>query len=245
MSSFTSSFSPLNLDAAEDYSDHILPTQPSENTSFSRILNQVSKADCEIVECNFELDDEIDNSEEELIAKTRMAGIVSGIDMLNFSLRNRAKNLYIKQLHKKKSISDFDNHHPLLNYQQANYSFHWVKIEIERLKVKTSSYVGSFNVFNYLMKVDLSCTLESKYAVLGIKNIGFNNVFKEFFKIENYTQQIHIQNVTPQKFDISSNYFNQIAGLRRYRVYYKKKYYIFDFDDGKLVNFIRGNNDSS
>ncbi|EID0733804.1 hypothetical protein LA262_004848, partial [Vibrio parahaemolyticus] len=70
-----------------------------------------------------------------------------------------------------------------------------------------------------------------------------NSDFKKYINVANYTKSIVTPLAGTMSFDFSVNYFNQINALNKYRVLYKKKYYIFEFENGKLVNFMRGYND--
>ncbi|EGQ9321468.1 MULTISPECIES: hypothetical protein [Vibrio] len=246
MNSINNSVSPLTLDTIEDNLDKVPSKQSCDDSDFSKILNQVSKVDGEVVESSFELEeDDEEESDAELLEKTRSIEFVEGRGMLNFLFRHPSRNSYIKTIGKKVDlIKSNDNS---LQYQQANYNFSWRKFEIEGLKVKIDSYDIEFKIFSafHFIDANLAGRLERSCASLRVEATYFNNKFKEYIKIEDYKQHTNFSKVGLDKFDLSANYFNQLEGLNRYRVYYKKKYYIFEFDNGRLVNLIRGDDDGS
>ncbi|ELJ8671783.1 hypothetical protein RUK80_003384, partial [Vibrio cholerae] len=72
MNSINNSVSPLTLDTIEDNLDKVPSKQSCDDSDFSKILNQVSKVDGEVVESSFELEeDDEEESDAELLEKTR------------------------------------------------------------------------------------------------------------------------------------------------------------------------------
>ncbi|EMK6713442.1 hypothetical protein V9J48_003466, partial [Vibrio cholerae] len=139
MNSINNSVSPLTLDTIEDNLDKVPSKQSCDDSDFSKILNQVSKVDGEVVESSFELEeDDEEESDAELLEKTRSIEFVEGRGMLNFLFRHPSRNSYIKTIGKKVDL--IKSNDSSLQYQQANYNFSWRKFEIEGLKVKIDSY---------------------------------------------------------------------------------------------------------
>ncbi|HFG1970085.1 TPA: hypothetical protein ACGF6M_003386, partial [Vibrio cholerae] len=176
MNSINNSVSPLTLDTIEDNLDKVPSKQSCDDSDFSKILNQVSKVDGEVVESSFELEeDDEEESDAELLEKTRSIEFVEGRGMLNFLFRHPSRNSYIKTIGKKVDlIKSNDNS---LQYQQANYNFSWRKFEIEGLKVKIDSYDIEFKIFSsfHFIDANLAGRLERSCASLRVEATYFNN----------------------------------------------------------------------
>ncbi|WP_256430435.1 hypothetical protein [Vibrio parahaemolyticus] len=246
MSNINNAVSLFIRDIVDGEFDKVTSKQSNTDDDFSKILNQMSKVESRDTDLSFVLDqaEEEEECDTELLENTRSIESVKERGLLNFLFRHPTKNAYIRPTNKKRDIEQ--NEIVLtLQYQQANYNFKWRKIEIEGVKVRLEKNTPGFRVFNSLHfdNNNFVSIIDEKIYSKNYKFSYLSSDFKKYINVENYTRSIAILLDSTMSFDLSLNYFSQINTLNKYRVLYKKKYYIFEFENGKLVNFMRGYND--
>ncbi|EJG1803661.1 TPA: type III secretion system effector VopZ [Vibrio parahaemolyticus] len=246
MSNINNSVSLFIRDTVDSEFDKATSKQSNTDDDFSKILNQMSKVESRDIDRSFVLDQEEEDEEcdTELLENTRSIESVKERGLLNFLFRHPTKNAYIRPTNKKRDIEQ--NEIVLtLQYQQSNYNFKWRKIEIEGGKVRLEKNTPGFRVFNSLHfdNNNFVSIIDEKIYSKNNEFAYLSSDFKKYINVENYTRSIAIPLASTMSFELSVNYFNQINTLNKYRVLYKKKYYIFEFENGKLVNFMRGYND--
>ncbi|EMV0268896.1 hypothetical protein ABF107_002564 [Vibrio parahaemolyticus] len=246
MSNINNSVSLFIRDTVDGEFDKATSKQSNTDDDFSKILNQMGKVENREIDLSFVFaqEEEDEDCDTELLENTRSIESVKERGLLNFLFRHPTKNAYMRPSNKKRDIEQ--NEIVLtLQYQQSNYNFKWRKIEIEGVKVRLEKNTPGFRVFNSL-HFDNNNFISVIDKKIYSKNDEFdylNSDFKKYINVANYTKSIVIPLAGTMSFDFSVNYFNQINALNKYRVLYKKKYYIFEFENGKLVNFMRGYND--
>ncbi|ELA9555383.1 hypothetical protein QTG58_000021 [Vibrio parahaemolyticus] len=244
MSNINNAVSLFIRDIVDGEFDKVTSKQSNTDDDFSKILNQMSKVESRDTDLSFVLDQAEEECDTELLENTRSIESVKERGLLNFLFRHPTKNAYIRPTNKKRDIEQ--NEIVLtLQYQQANYNFKWRKIEIEGVKVRLEKNTPGFRVFNSLHfdNNNFVSIIDEKIYSKNYKFSYLSSDFKKYINVENYTRSIAILLDSTMSFDLSLNYFSQINTLNKYRVLYKKKYYIFEFENGKLVNFMRGYND--
>ncbi|ODY13087.1 hypothetical protein BBM16_16395 [Vibrio parahaemolyticus] len=246
MSNINNSVSLFIRDTVDGEFDKATSKQSNTDDDFSKILNQMGKVENREIDLSFVFaqEEEDEDCDTELLENTRSIESVKERGLLNFLFRHPTKNAYMRPSNKKRDIEQ--NEIVLtLQYQQSNYNFKWRKIEIEGVKVRLEKNTPGFRVFNSL-HFDNNNFISVIDKKIYSKNDEFdylNSDFKKYINVANYTKSIVTPLAGTMSFDFSVNYFNQINALNKYRVLYKKKYYIFEFENGKLVNFMRGYND--
>nr|ELA9415582.1 hypothetical protein [Vibrio parahaemolyticus] len=246
MSNINNSVSLFIRDTVDGEFDKATSKQSNTDDDFSKILNQMGKVENREIDLSFVFaqEEEDEDCDTELLENRRSIESVKERGLLNFLFRHPTKNAYMRPSNKKR---DIEQNEIVLTpqYQQSNYNFKWRKIEIEGVKVRLEKNTPGFRVFNSL-HFDNNNFISVIDKKIYSKNDEFdylNSDFKKYINVANYTKSIVIPLAGTMSFDFSVNYFNQINALNKYRVLYKKKYYIFEFENGKLVNFMRGYND--
>ncbi len=244
MNSINNSASNLTLDRVDDN----IPSRQfyDDDDDFSRILKQVNNVDRESVENFIELEEEEEeDGDTDLLEKKRTIEFIEGRERLNFLFHHPSKNSYINDSPIKIDIGGIDE--SSLHYHLADYKFIWRKIQVEGSTVKFDLHFIEFKILNLIHNIESTFPNKEERVNLSFTDgvVYLNNTFNEAIKIEDYKQDYSVSMVNMHKLELSSDYFNQMNGLNRYRVYYKKKYYIFEFDNGRLVDFIRDNDDGS
>ncbi|ENM5803738.1 hypothetical protein ACQ902_003816 [Vibrio mimicus] len=246
MSNINNSVSLFIRDTVDGEFDKVTSKQSNTDDDFSKILNQMSKVESRDIDLSFVLEQEEEDEEcdTELLENTRSIESVKERGLLNFLFRHPTKNAYMRPTNKKRDIEQSEIV-LTLQYQQSNYNFKWRKIEIEGVNVRLEKNTPGFRVFNYLHfdNNNFVSVIDKKIDSTNNEFAYLSSDFKKYINVENHTRSIAIPLASTMGFDLSVNYFNQINALNKYRVLYKKKYYIFEFENGKLVNFMRGYND--
>lgn len=69
---------------------------------------------------------------------------------------------------------------------------------------------------------------------------------KKYYQVENYIlSELVLDSCLKSGLKLDGEYFKDGSNLVKYRVFFKRKYYCFTFDSGRLVDYLEESHDSS
>ncbi|EGR0698576.1 hypothetical protein EX461_22785 [Vibrio parahaemolyticus] len=229
-----------------------------EKEEFTKILSQVeilSKAS--EGESLLEVEEETINEDEDEDEGGRPAieGIV-GRDCLNFLLRNPHRNQHV-EIKKNAFIIELES---IRSSWSRDYSWHngFYPLSLLKAKLDTEKICSSKPFESKLMGYsESSCFILWKNNHLNLD--GTNRVenttdvlrqishgTKKYYQVENYIlSELVLDGCLKSGLKLDGEYFKDGSNLVKYRVFFKRKYYFFTFDSGRLIDYLEESHDSS
>ncbi|WP_237770449.1 hypothetical protein [Vibrio parahaemolyticus] len=69
---------------------------------------------------------------------------------------------------------------------------------------------------------------------------------KKYYQVENYIlSELVLDGCLKSGLKLDGEYFKDGSNLVKYRVFFKRKYYCFTFDSGRLIDYLEESHDSS
>ncbi|EGR3375704.1 hypothetical protein DMJ27_23475 [Vibrio parahaemolyticus] len=229
-----------------------------EKEEFTKILSQVEISSIASEgESLLEVEEETINEDEDEDEGGRPAieGIV-GRDCLNFLLRNPHRNQHL-EIKKNAFIVELES---IRSSWSRDYSWHNGFYPLSLLKAKLdaekicSSKPFECNLIGYSesscfilwksnhLNLDSTNRVENTTDVLRQISHGTN----KYYQVENYIlSELVLDSCLKSGLKLDGEYFKDGSNLVKYRVFFKRKYYCFTFDSGRLVDYLEESHDSS
>ncbi|ENP8438239.1 hypothetical protein ACEI31_003855 [Vibrio parahaemolyticus] len=229
-----------------------------EKEEFTKILSQVEISSIASEgESLLEVEEETINEDEDEDEGGRPAieGIV-GRDFLNFLLRNPHRNQHL-EIKKNAFIVELES---IRSSWSRDYSWHngfyplsLLKAKLDREKICSSKpfdskligYSESECVIlwkNNHLNLDSTNRVENTTDVLRQISHGT----KKYYQVENYIlSELVLDGCLKSGLKLDGEYFKDGTNLVKYRVFFKRKYYCFTFDSGRLIDYLEESHDSS
>ncbi|EMC9925226.1 hypothetical protein VPH80_004502 [Vibrio parahaemolyticus] len=229
-----------------------------EKEEFTKILSQVEiSSKASEGESLLEVEEETINEDEDEDEGGRPAieGIV-GRDCLNFLLRNPHRNQHL-EIKKNAFIVELES---IRSSWSRDYSWHNGFYPLSLLKAKLdaekicSSKPFECNLIGYS---ESSCFILWKSNHLNLDSTNhventtdvlrqISHGTKKYYQVENYIlSELVLDSCLKSGLKLDGEYFKDGSNLVKYRVFFKRKYYCFTFDSGRLVDYLEESHGSS
>ncbi|THE58982.1 hypothetical protein [Vibrio parahaemolyticus] len=225
---------------------------------FTKILSQVEiSSKASEGESLLEVEEETINEDEDEDEGGRPAieGIV-GRDCLNFLLRNPHRNQHL-EIKKNAFIVELES---IRSSWSRDYSWHngfyplsllKAKLDTEKIcssKPFESKLIGYSESEGFILWKNDHLNLDSTNRVENItdvlRHISYGT--KKYYQVENYIlSELVLDSCLKSGLKLDGEYFKDGSNLVKYRVFFKRKYYCFTFDSGRLIDYLEESHDSS
>ncbi|AGQ94167.1 hypothetical protein M634_24685 [Vibrio parahaemolyticus O1:Kuk str. FDA_R31] len=229
-----------------------------EKEEFTKILSQVeilSKAS--EGESLLEVEEETINEDEDEDEGGRPAieGIV-GRDCLNFLLMNPHRNQYV-EIKKNAFIVELES---IRSSWSRDYSWHngfyplsllKAKLDTEKIcssKPFESKLIGYSESECFILWKNNHLNLDGTNRVENTTDVlrQISHGTKKYYQVENYIlSELVLDGCLKSGLKLDGEYFKDGSNLVKYRVFFKRKYYFFTFDSGRLIDYLEESHDSS
>ncbi|HGS5725762.1 TPA: hypothetical protein ACMDN7_003367 [Vibrio parahaemolyticus] len=229
-----------------------------EKEEFTKILYQVEiSSKASEGESLLEVEEETINEDEDEDEGGRPAieGIV-GRDCLNFLLRNPHRNQHL-EIKKNAFIIELES---IRLSWSRDYSWHngfyplsllKAKLDTEKIcssKPFESKLIGYSESEGFILWKNNHLNLDSTNRVENItdvlRHISYGT--KKYYQVENYIlSELVLDSCLKSGLKLDGEYFKDGSNLVKYRVFFKRKYYCFTFDSGRLIDYLEESHDSS
>ncbi|HGS4584863.1 TPA: hypothetical protein ACMDN8_004363 [Vibrio parahaemolyticus] len=229
-----------------------------EKEEFTKILSQVEiSSKASEGESLLEVEEETINEDEDEDEGGRPAieGIV-GRDCLNFLLRNPHRNQYV-EIKKNAFIVELES---IRSSWSRDYSWHngfyplfllKAKLDTEKIcssKPFESKLIGYSESECFILWKNNHLNLDSTNRVENttdvLRQISYGT--KKYYQVENYIlSELVLDGCLKSGLKLDGEYFKDGSNLVKYRVFFKRKYYCFNFDSGRLIDYLEESHDSS
>ncbi|MGM6658395.1 hypothetical protein [Vibrio parahaemolyticus] len=233
-----------------------------EKEEFTKILSQVeisSKASegeslLEVEEETINEDEDEDEDEDEG-GRPAIEGIV-GRDCLNFLLRNLQRNQHL-EIKKNAFIVELES---IRSSWSRDYSWHngFYPLSLLKAKLDTEKICSSKPFESKLMGYSESeffilwknnhLNLDSTNRVENITDVlrQISYGTKKYYQVENYIlSELVLDGCLKSGLKLDGEYFKDGSKIVKYRVFFKRKYYCFTLDSGRLIDYLEESHDSS
>ncbi|ELJ8608958.1 hypothetical protein RUK54_003401 [Vibrio cholerae] len=233
-----------------------------EKEEFTKILSQVeisSEASegeslLEVEEENIK-EDEDEDEDEEKSSLLAIEGVV-GKDCLNFLLRNPHRNQHL-EIKKNAFTVELES---IRTSWSRDYSWHNGFYPLSLLKVKLytekicssrpfeCNLIGYSESSRFIMWKNNNLNLDSTSCIEKITDVfrTRSDSTKKYYHVENYIlSDFVLDGCFKSGLRLGNEYFKNNANFIKYRVFFKKKYYCFTFDSGRLIDYLEESYDSS
>ncbi|EJG1992465.1 TPA: hypothetical protein ACMD2Y_004203 [Vibrio parahaemolyticus] len=227
-----------------------------EKEEFTKILSQVeilSKAS--EGESLLEVEEETINEDEDEGGRPAIEGIV-GRDCLNFLLRNPHRNQHV-EIKKNAFIIELES---IRSSWSRDYSWHngfyplsllKAKLDTEKIcssKPFESKLIGYSESECFILWKNNHLNLDSTNRVENttdvLRQISYDT--KKYYQVENYIlSELVLDGCLKSGLKLDGEYFKDGSNHVKYRVFFKRKYYCFTFDSGRLIDYLEESHDSS
>ncbi|HCE3307822.1 TPA: hypothetical protein NG563_002656 [Vibrio parahaemolyticus] len=231
-----------------------------EKEEFTKILSQVeisSKASEgeSLLEVEEETINEDGDEDEDEGGRPAIEGIV-GRDCLNFLLRNPHRNQHL-EIKKNAFIVELES---IRVSWSRDYSWHNGLYPLSLLKAKLdtekicsskpfeSKLIGYSESECLILWKNNHLNLDSTNRVENITDILRQSSYstKKYYQVENYIlSELVLDSCLKSGLKLDGEYFKDGSNLVKYRVFFKRKYYCFIFDSGRLIDYLEESHDSS
>ncbi|WP_188009279.1 hypothetical protein [Grimontia hollisae] len=266
MSSTDNFVSFYHVDSIDDHSDEVMPTLVKEEHEFTKMLQRVDKVETDVGEGDIDIEEEDENSDTDLSVKRGFIEKIEGRDDLDLLLSHQFNSC----INAEESNAPGGGAEVLPQFEQGSYCVQYRLVQVNGKNVRFDSRIDEIKNFNTI-HFD---TEPGDYKVDDANQLGmldFSNTLHETGHSNHHTQTVYsdshdgggsknsgdndgnnsgnneseVNSLRATDFKVSDNCLNQMNGLVRYRVFYKKKYYIFEFNNGCLTQLKRGVDDGS
>lgn len=227
-----------------------------EKEEFTKILSQVEISSIASEgESLLEVEEETINEDEDEGGRPAIEGIV-GRDCLNFLLRNPHRNQHL-EIKKNAFIVELES---IRSSWSRDYSWHngfyplsllKAKLDTEKIcssKPFESKLIGYSESEGFILWKNNHLNLDSTNRVENItdvlRHISYGT--KKYYQVENYIlSELVLDSCLKSGLKLDGEYFKDGSNLVKYRVFFKRKYYCFTFDSGRLIDYLEESHDSS
>ncbi|HHJ3218474.1 TPA: hypothetical protein ACQJO6_002677 [Vibrio parahaemolyticus] len=229
-----------------------------EKEEFTKILSQVEiSSKASEGESLLEVEEETSNKDEDEDEGGRPAieGIV-GRDCLNFLLRNLHRNQHL-EIKKNAFIVELES---IRSSWSRDYSWHngFYPLSLLKAKLDTEKICSSKPFESKLMgysesecfilwknnHLNLDSTNRVENTTDVLRQISYGT--KKYYQVENYIlSELVLDGCLKSGLKLDGEYFKDGSNLVKYRVFFKRKYYCFTFDSGRLIDYLEESHDSS
>ncbi|HGS4768169.1 TPA: hypothetical protein ACMD0O_004424 [Vibrio parahaemolyticus] len=227
-----------------------------EKEEFTKILSQVEiSSKASEGESLLEVEEETINEDEDEGGQPAIEGIV-GRDCLNFLLRNPHRNQHL-EIKKNAFIVELES---IRASWSRDYSWHngfyplsllKAKLDTEKIcssKPFESNLIGYSESECFILWQSNHLNLDSTNRVENITDIlrRISHDIKKYYQVENYIlSELVLDGCLKSGLKLDGEYFKDGSNLVKYRVFFKRKYYCFTFDSGRLIDYLEESHDSS
>lgn len=227
-----------------------------EKEEFTKILSQVEiSSKASEGESLLEVEEETIKEDEEKSGLFAIEGIV-GRDCLNFLLRNPHRNQHL-EIKKNAFVVELES---IRASWSRDYSWHngFYPLSLFKAKIDTEKVCGSkpfeCNLIGYSESQRFILWENNHLNFDGANRIeNTTDVFrkisdstKKYYHVENYIlSNLVLDAYLKSGLKLDGEYFKNGSNLVKYRVFFKKKYYCFTFDSGRLIDYLEESHDSS
>ncbi|EGR2854793.1 hypothetical protein DMW10_25820 [Vibrio parahaemolyticus] len=229
-----------------------------EKEEFTKILSQVEiSSKASEGESLLEVEEETINEDEDEDEGGRPAieGIV-GRDCLNFLLRNPHRNQHL-EIKKNAFIVELES---IRSSWSRDYSWHngfyplsLFKAKLDAEKICSSkpfecNLIGYSESSCFILWKSNHFNLDSTNRVENTTDVlrQISHGTKKYYQIENYIlSELVLDSCLKSGLKLDGEYFKDGSNLVKYRVFFKRKYYCFTFDSGRLIDYLEESHDSS
>ncbi|MCX8768721.1 hypothetical protein [Vibrio parahaemolyticus] len=229
-----------------------------EKEEFTKILSQVEiSSKASEGESLLEVEEESINEDEDEDEGGRPAieGIV-GRDCLNFLLRNPHRNQHL-EIKKNAFIVELES---IRSSWSRDYSWHngfyplsLLKAKLDAEKICSSKpfecdLIGYSESSCFILWKSNHLNLDSTNRVENTTDVlrQISHGTKKYYQVENYIlSELVLDSCLKSGLKLDGEYFKDGSTLVKYRVFFKRKYYCFTFDSGRLVDYLEECHDSS
>ncbi|EMX7437007.1 hypothetical protein AAHL06_004097 [Vibrio parahaemolyticus] len=229
-----------------------------EKEEFTKILSQVEiSSKASEGESLLEVEEEAINEDEDEDEGGRPAieGIV-GRDCLNFLLRNPHRNQHL-EIKKNAFIVELES---IRSSWSRDYSWHngfyplsllKAKLDTEKIcssKPFESKLIGYSDSECFILWENNHLNLDSTNRVENTTDVlrQISHGTKKYYQVENYIlSELVLDSCLKSGLKLDGEYFKDGSNLVKYRVFFKRKYYCFTFDSGRLIDYLEESHDSS
>ncbi|HGS5089491.1 TPA: hypothetical protein ACMDT4_001126 [Vibrio parahaemolyticus] len=229
-----------------------------EKEEFTKILSQVEiSSKASEGESLLEVEEETINEDEDEDEGGRPAieGIV-GRDCLNFLLRNLHRNQHL-EIKKNAFIVELES---IRSSWSRDYSWHngFYPLSLLKAKLDTEKICSSKPFESKLMgysesecfilwknnHLNLDSTNRVENTTDVLRQISYGT--KKYYQVENYIlSELVLDGCLKSGLKLDGEYFKDGSNLVKYRVFFKRKYYCFIFDSGRIIDYLEESHDSS
>ncbi|ELB2259520.1 hypothetical protein QNZ79_004434 [Vibrio parahaemolyticus] len=229
-----------------------------EKEEFTKILSQVEiSSKASEGESLLEVEEETINEDEDEDEGGRPAieGIV-GRDCLNFLLRNPHRNQHL-EIKKNAFIVELES---IRSSWSRDYSWHngfyplsLLKAKLDAEKICSSkpiecNLIGYSESSCFILWKSNHLNLDSTNRVENTTDVlrQISHGIKKYYQVENYIlSELVLDSCLKSGLKLDGEYFKDGSNLVKYRVFFKRKYYCFTFDSGRLIDYLEESHDSS
>ncbi|EIK4765171.1 TPA: hypothetical protein GRR44_22050 [Vibrio parahaemolyticus] len=229
-----------------------------EKEEFTKILSQVEiSSKASEGESLLEVEEETINEDEDEDEGGRPAieGIV-GRDCLNFLLRNPHRNQHL-EIKKNAFIVELES---IRSSWSRDYSWHngfyplsLFKAKLDAEKICSSkpfecNLIGYSESLCFILWKSNHFNLDSTNRVENTTDVlrQISHGTKKYYQVENYIlSELVLDGCLKSGLKLDGEYFKDGSNLVKYRVFFKRKYYCFTFDSGRLIDYLEESHDSS
>ncbi|EJG1726353.1 hypothetical protein ACLINW_003972 [Vibrio parahaemolyticus] len=227
-----------------------------EKEEFTKILFQVEiSSKASEGESLLEVEEETINEDEDEGGRPAIEGIV-GRDCLNFLLRNPHRNQHL-EIKKNAFIVELES---IRSSWSRDYSWHngfyplsLFKAKLDAEKICSSkpfecNLIGYSESLCFILWKSNHFNLDSTNRVENTTDVlrQISHGTKKYYQVENYIlSELVLDGCLKSGLKLDGEYFKDGSNLVKYRVFFKRKYYCFTFDSGRLIDYLEESHDSS
>lgn len=266
MSSTDNFVSFYHVDSIDDHSDEVMPTLVKEEHEFTKMLQRVEKVETDVGEGEIDIEEEDEDSDTDLSEKKGFIEKIEGKEDLDFLLSHQ----FSSYIDSEGCDAPGGCQGALPQFEQGSYCIQYRLVQVNGKYVRFDNRIDEIKNFNTIhFEIEPEHYKVDDANQLG--NLYFSNTLNETSQSNHYEQTVYsdrnggggsknsgdndgnnsgnhesgVNSLQQTEFKVSDNCLNQMNGLVRYRVFYKKKYYIFEFNNGCLTQLKRGVDDGS
>lgn len=125
------------------------------------------------------------------------------------------------------------------------------KLDTEKIcssKPFESKLIGYSESEGFILWKNNHLNLDSTNRVENITDVLKHIYYgtKKYYQVENYIlSELVLDSCLKSGLKLDGEYFKDGSNLVKYRVFFKRKYYCFTFDSGRLIDYLEESHDSS
>ncbi|EGQ8221197.1 hypothetical protein GUM57_23340 [Vibrio parahaemolyticus] len=227
-----------------------------EKESFTKILSQLEMSSKSTEEKSLlEAEEETIKEDEENRSLFVVEDIV-GRDFLNFGLTNPHRNQHLEiktnaflaELESIK-ISWFRDY----NWYNGFYPLSLFNAKLDRKKVCSSepfecNFIGYSDSQRFIIWGSAYLNLDRNENIKNVTDVcgKIPDDTNKYYDVENYIlSDLVLDSYLKSGLKLDGEYFKDGSNLVKYRVFFKRKYYFFTFESGRLIDYLEEGHDGS